>query len=336
MGLFNVVDPVTGVTLKQGDPIVAIMLQRRTGGYPDAVTGLAVRPHHPTGLFEPASLPIYGKMGDTGDVVPVKGQLSVKAFVEMAGASSWDQAFATATDFSGSGLAYPIDRLSAHLGQTKPVTEVLGISVVHRSSFEKMLSSRYSRTDKQADIDDLVAILSDLARKSAEGDSKATYDLISLQGLGCGSRRYDHSDGRAIELPPLAGVLQHREGGDWVSSDFSQWLTTEGPLRTNTSDRLDRETLDALWELQAFQEGLDAIGHLLLPNKSHGYSTNAVTAIDMAVLTIQRGADQIQELIEDDRDLRDADVERLRAKMMELDELKDRMAALLQQASPSP
>ena len=336
MGIFNMVDPVTGLTICRDDEVVAIMIQRRTGGYPDALTALASAPLKPTDIFEPASLPVFGKMGSYGDIKPDPGQASSELFQKMVGCKSWDQAFERATDFQKGGMEYPIDKLSSLMGQKEPVKEILGIAVFHRSTWDKVVSMRWSRTERAADVDTVLAILDDLEAQSAKKtDDLATIRLISLRDLRLGPRPYTFPDGREFEIPRVASALQSAEGGSTVSSDFSRWLTTFGPLGKSEARRPDRSVIEGLWDLQAFEQGLDVIGRVLMPAKSHGQYTNSLDVIETGLLSIQRAGEQIIERAEDDHELDDDEIERLKDQIARIDEIKERIEVALSKASPS-
>lgn len=335
MGMHNVVDPVTGLSLRSGEEIVAIMIQRRVGGYPDAVTAIAKTPLDPTDLFEPASLPIHGKIGSYGEPVPHKGQLSVELFREMAGADTWKAAFERATDFND-GLSYPIRRIAAAFGQTEPTKEILGVAVFHRSTWDKVIEMRWSRTGKKEDVDAFLAIDADLGRRIASGEDRdrSLMHQISLRGLNRGPVEHEFPDGSEVRIPKIAGILGVGEGGRAVSREFGEWLTDHGLMDRKASP--DRGVLEGLWDLVAFQEGLDRLGRLLLPSMSHGQNLNALDAIDGAMLAIDNAGEQIHRMADDDHELRDAEVERLRTQIDRLDDLRTKLEEALRTSAPRP
>lgn len=335
MGMFNVVDPVTGIAMKSGEEIVAVMIQRRVGGYPDAVTAIAHTPHAPTDLFEPASLPVFGKMDSMGDLVPHKGQLSVDLFQEMASAQTWKTAFERATDFND-GLSFPIRRISALMGQTEPVKEILGVAIFHRATWERLVELRWSRTGKKDDVDAFFAMDADLERKFKAGDDRdrALMGMISLRGLDRGPYDYEFPDGSKVRAPKIAGILGVGEGGRAISRDFGEWLRDHGLMDRDSAP--DRKLLEGLWDLVAFQEGLDRLGRLLVPSKSHGQNLNAIDAIDGAMLTIENAGGQIARMVDDDGELNERQAERLQAQIDRLDDLKAKLEEALRTSAPSP
>lgn len=337
MGSFMVNDGVTGLAIDRDEDVVGIVIQRRTGGYPDALTALAVGPLGPTDLFEPASLPIFGKMGDMGEIVPEQGQISAAIFSAMVGKEKFEDALAFATDFRDGGMAYPIDRISALMGQAEPVKEILGLAVFTRSTWDKVVSMRWARCERDEDVDTVMAIADDLARRSADKDDWATVQLISLRDLRLGrGRPYTFSDGRQVEVPIVASALESQEGGSPASSDFARWLTSAGPLGKQSRDKPNREIVEGLWELVAFEQGLDVIGRTLGPAKKHGQHVNHLDTIDAGLLAIENAGAQIIARAEDDRELRDSEVERLQAQLASMDEIRERLEMALTKAAPRP
>lgn len=337
MGSFMVNDGVTGLAIDRHEEVVGLMVERRTGGYPDALTALAVGPLKPTDIFEPASLPIFGKMGDMGEIVPHAGQLAASIFTSMVGLPKFDDAFALATNFRDGGMAYPIDRISAIMGQKEPVKEILGLAVFARSSWDKIVSMRWARSERDEDVNTVMAIGDDLARRSSEKDDLATMQLILLRDLRLGrGRPYSFSDGRQTEIPMVASVLEHQEGGSPVSGNFSRWLTTAGPLGKQSRDKPAREIVEGFWELLAFEQGLDVIGRTLGPSKKHGQHVNHLDTIDAGLLAIENAGAQIIARAEDDRELRDGEVERLQAQLASMDEIRERLEMALTRAAPRP
>ena len=336
MGSFMVNDGVTGLAIDRNEEVVGLMVERRTGGYPDALTALAVGPLMPTDMFEPASLPIFGKMGDMGEIVPHAGQVAASLFTSMVGLPKFEDAFALATNFRDGGMAYPIDHISAIMGQKEPVKEILGLAVFARSSWDKIVSMRWARGERDDDVDTVMAIADDLAHRASRKDDLATMQLILLRDLKFGGRPYSFSDGRQTEIPMVASVLAHQEGGSPVSGNFSRWLTTAGPLGKQTRDKPAREIVEGLWELLAFEQGLDVIGRTLGPSKKHGQHVNHLDTIDAGLLAIENAGAQIIARAEDDRELRDGEVERLQAQLASMDEIRERLEMALTRAAPRP
>lgn len=335
MGMHNVVDPVTGLSIRSGEEIVAIMIQRRVGGYPDAVKAIAKTPLGPTDMFEPASLPVFGRMGSYGDVVPHGEQLSAALFQEMASAKTWETAFERATDFND-GLSYPIRRIDAAFGQTEPTKEVLGVAILHRTTWDKVVEMRWSPTGKTEDVEAFLAIDGDLTRRLDAGDDRdrARFEQILLRGLNRGPSDHAMLDGSKVRVPRLAGVLGIDEGGRPLSHDFGRWLTDHGLMDIDAAP--DRRVLEGLWDLVAFQQGLDMLGRMVLPSKSHGQNTNALQAIEGAMLAIDNAAGQIHAMADDDHELRDTEVERLQAQIDRLDDLKSKLEDALRTSAPRP
>ena len=133
----------------------------------------------------------------------------------------------------------------------------------------------------------------------------------------------------------VAGVLEHQECGSPVSGNFARWLTTAGPLG-KTRDKPDRAIVEGLWDLLAFEQGLDVIGRTLGPSKKHGQRVNHLDAIEAGLLAIENAGAQIIARAEDDRELRDGEVERLQAQLASMDEIRERLEMALTRAAPRP
>ncbi len=75
MGSFVCVDTVTGLTMRGDVEVVALVIGRRTGGYPDAEKAAATRQTGAAETFGPASLPIRGRIGTTGSSCHIPDRL---------------------------------------------------------------------------------------------------------------------------------------------------------------------------------------------------------------------------------------------------------------------
>ena len=93
---FHVADAVTGRTLREGAPVVAFLVQSQHDTYPlqDAPNRAATRP---SGYFALASLPIFGRAADCGQIeVYDEKQLGVRLALLMTGTESWQALMDTA------------------------------------------------------------------------------------------------------------------------------------------------------------------------------------------------------------------------------------------------
>lgn len=330
MGSFYLADAVTGLNLTSDMPVVGIVIQRRLGGYPDAQAALTKAPIEPTDIFEPASLPIFGKANFEGGMTPNPRQYAVDLFCEMAGEKDWEKAFGKASDFSEGGLSFPLPRMARVLGKSEPDKEILGLMVVHKSTWDAVCAARYGKNTMKKDIETMKKVEADFQSraKGPDKDDRLWFDGISYMGLKYSTHRF--VDGSELRMPPVAAMFHHLEGGSKVSSHLTEWMSDHGPLKRIDDLTLPTDLLKGLWELDAFQDGMRSLSKVLAPSVAAGQHSNAARLLESTFSTIETGADHLMlEAEENGYDQDDESVKRIAALLDKMEALRERLAERL-------
>ncbi len=228
MGSFRCADVATGLSLGRGDDAVCLVIARRRGGYPDPEKAAATRTHGATDMFEPASMPIRGRVGDHGGFVPAKGQESVKVACNMSGTRDWNDFQERAFDFRGDGIPFGKGMQGA-----PPARMILGTAFLSAATW-KGLTEPYPSQDRQAEVAAVLSALGQLAtldaRSRAQGiGTEAAQELKNLVLRNFGLLRLRssiHVDAEDVthHMPPLARCLDRTEGGAAFCREFAHWM----------------------------------------------------------------------------------------------------------------
>lgn len=284
-----VADAVTGLTLDSGREVVAVLLAERRNGYP-YVRDAAHAPLRATALFEPVSLPVRGRVGDSGRFRPDPGQVSEELALAMTGSSSWreleDGALAKGCRIDGGQGSWPDD--------AAPVDQVLGVAFFDHVTWSAL--HRHRGRDRVRDIDETIyawrkADATEVTTRLVDGGS--LLDLVEV------AWDYVGEDGKSRRLPPLAGCLAYQEGGRTFGSDFANWFSR----RSGVMGRMGRPevatpVLSGLWEVGEAVHGLRALGRVLSPSPAlsdvPNHSSVAVLALGTLDIATRMLADRAE------------------------------------------
>ena len=294
MGLTAPADALTGMTIREGEEVVALVLARRTGGYPDAEKHAAAPSIGPSHLFQAASLPIRGVAGGYNDLVPHPGQASVQFACEMAEAADWEKFAATALDFR-TGAALKTYRPALPMfGGDDPEPKVLGLAVFSAATWEHLTGTIYGDHSPA----EAAAVVLDAMRDAAAGLADRTieydprrYDLLNLR---YGSD-YTFLDGRTGTLPTLSRCFGG-EGHFEFAPCFTGFMCgPRGGLnpRSRPGGELHpdlREILLGLAETWTAGYALRYANRPLLPSAAGGQYVNAREVAGAAMLSLGQAA----------------------------------------------
>ena len=331
MGLTAAADALTGMTLRQGEEAVALVVARRTGGYPDGEKHAAAAAVGPCHLFEAASLPIRGVVGDYNDIVPHADQAAVRFACDMAGAADWATFQGTALDFR-TGAALKTYRPALPMfGGDDPEPKVLGLAVFSAATWEHLTATTYgSHSPAEAAAAVLEAMrdaAAGLADRTIEYDPRR-YDLLNLR---TGSD-YTFLDGRTETMPTLSRCF-----GGGGHFEFAPCFTgfmcgPRGGLnpRSRPGGELHpdiEETLLGLAETWAAGYALRYANRPLLPSAAGGQHVNAREVAGAAMLGLGQAAAALDYQIREYDSEKAAD--KLRLLLEQVDALRESIAARL-------
>lgn len=302
MGMSSLSDAVTGQTFQKGEKIVAIVIARRKGGYPDAVKAAAKPGIRPDDLFVPMSLPIRAKAGDYGDIVPTKKQLAVDVLCRMTGMENWKQFSEKALDFLDGGVVLERPFMGG-AGET----EILGIAAYKENTWNALIEGYWRCDERAGDIALVKAAMLDAADAPREGKLPVG-EASAMLGLQIGHVYTFSASTERTEMPPLAHALTEMEavgslGRPLVSylhydSGELHWdLGEKGSAKAN--HRFLDELLGALWENQAFHYGLYAHNRYLMPSISAGLSKNDLHVAQLSMSVIEDAMERAADVAED-------------------------------------
>lgn len=282
MGLSNTTDSLTGLSIRRGAPVVAIVIGRVKGGYPDAFEAGARPGIYPNHLFRALSLPFRARAGDYSDIVPEKGQLPVQILCDMTKTSGWEEFSKLAFDWD-KGIA--VERPLRGFERPDPPKEILGTFVVAEATWMALMDGYPKRDDRSGDVALVkAAILDAVDRQQAKYDFG---DADQILRLSC--HRYCFAgDQVPTDMPRLAQALTELDGYWSIDRDLRSHLVYDsGRLSRDLVDlgreRVDLDTLESLlgslWDYQACMYALDVNNRYLMPSSSGGqYLNHAETA----------------------------------------------------------
>lgn len=339
MGLTSPTDALTGLALRSGEPVVALVLDRRTGGYPDAQKAAAHAPIDVTHIFEAASLPIRGVAGDYNDIEPSPGQASVRFALEMTGSADWREFGETALDFRR-GAAIRTFR-PAVFGGDDPEPRILGLAVFSESSWRHLIDQAAFAGNPEDDAAALLEILRD-AREGLSSGREFDPRWMNLFDLRTSSS-YEFSDGRVVEVPKLARCLEG-SGAFTFAPDFASFLTgPKGavgmPRRSDAGEPAGlEETLAGLAETQAVGTALRYLKRQLLPSASGGQYRNHREIFETSLLAVGQASASMLDKVADYADDKAGD--QLQALLERMDamraDISDKLAELRHDPGTGP
>ena len=331
MGSFSCADVATGLPLGRDEGAVCLVIARRRGGYPDPEKAAASRTIAATDMFEPASLPIRGRVGDYGDFVPSRGQDAVEAACGMAGLRTWKEFEAIAFDFRGEGV--PLGK--GYLG-SPPERRVLGTAYVSAATWTQLVKP-YPSQDREADVDAVLSALEVLASLDARSREPGldvdgvqelrikvfqNYGLLRLQG----SVHVD-ADDVGHDMPPLARCLDGSEGGSTFCREFAHWMGDASGMMGFDKDRRivvpSRRLLGEFWDVQQAMTRMRHLNLTLRPSPLA--SGDAALVGGFACDTVERSLsavlDRAEEFNDDEGFAKAADL------LARIDGMRERIAA---------
>lgn len=331
MGSTAPADALTGMALRAGEEVVALVLARRTGGYPDGEKHAAAPAVGPCHLFEAASLPIRGVAGGYNDIVPHPGQAAVRFACEMAGAADWGEFSGTALDFRTGAALKTYNPPIPMFGGDDPEPKVLGLAVFSAATWEHLTGTTYgSHSPTEA-----AAAVLEAMRDAAAGMADRTieydpgrYDLLNLSK----GSDYTFLDGRTARLPTLSRCF-----GGGGHFEFAPCFTgfmcgPRGGLnpRSRPGGELHpdlEEILLGLAETWAAGYALRYANRPLLPSAAGGQHVNAREVAGAAMLGLGQAAAALDHRIREYDSEKAAD--QLRLLLGQMDALRESIAARL-------
>jgi hypothetical protein len=273
-------DAATGQSIKPDEEIVALVVDRRTGGYPDAATHAAVPGIKPTSLFESLSLPVQGTYDGFGLVKPRRGDLGAELMLDLAGQPDWQSFHDKAFGVRG-GIVVN--------GNEDREPRVLGLAIYRKATWD-LLADLSGEKDRKGDVAKVLALMDLVRTQNASGNVNLAFRNANLLLLN--QSAFAHDDGRREDLPRLGRALAHVGEGSLMGHDAVERLTRDGgPLGYDLMDRKadDRVAgiLGALWNLQAVDEGLYLLGKPYLPSALVGGFDNAGQVFDLGLTMLE-------------------------------------------------
>ena len=349
MGQSQLADALTGLVIPKGERVVALLVERRRGGYPDATTHAAIAPLSPSQSFEPVSLPVHAVAGAYGDIEPGRNDLGAKLVLHLANKATWTDLSEAAFGVDGSVIlgeaAHGIQKaIWTNPGDREPRT--LGLVAFHASSWDRIVFLGTRGRGGKGDVDTVLGAIEAARTATAASDHDLAAMNYGLTHLGA-SVAYARDPGEpgktvTVPMPDLARALSKREGGDLLSSVSTRWLERTrllGPriLDAAPDPRL-RVLLESVRNLQAAERGMDLLCKTWQPSYGAGQHDNALEVAEAAIGSLSRAAGQSLDRIEEGTDERA--LPRLEAMLARLDEVRaalgERVEAARADTSPAP
>jgi hypothetical protein len=266
-------DFVTGLSLPSGSPVVALVLSRKVGGYPDATTAAARPGLHPSQIFEPVSLPIRGKYSEGGRVAVDESQIGVKLCCKMVGAKDWSEFQETALNWER-GAVMRRDTKPTRSNSVMEDTEIFGLALMHTITWDRLMSMDPDRVSKDVDLKILKVALLDAAERATDlGDAGGgllrAIDLLRLSS----NKAWRLDSGTELALPSMAGCLAQngpigKRFSDWLIGPTGQMGIRNAEIIANDEGGWIQDFLSGLWDLIEIQKILSHINRIFIPSVS--------------------------------------------------------------------
>lgn len=296
MGSFYVADFVTGDTIAEGDEVVAFLV-RHAIGYPFD-KNMSQPSLRPADRWKLESLPIRGKYGDYGRIVPDdKQSVGIQLACFMTGCAQWDELCDKALD--GDGV--DVRTMSFMPKEPNTVRRHYGLAVMHQSTAEALLTLNQG-LPMEEELGAALAVY-DLRSKteallhSIEASEPPDLDRVgrlqqmvfSLDGV-CGlvgDRMYMDEQQAFHEAPSLMHSFESMYGEDFRLALMRSRLTRNRPDDKgipNQTPAKDRPKLVALlegaWLAQRLYWGLTAICREISPSIRSGQWHNETALLE--------------------------------------------------------
>jgi hypothetical protein len=300
MGSFYVTDITSGRTLTGNEPVVGFLVSWRGSRYP-----LDQNPNesiiYPGARFELASLPMHGTYYDYGRmVVADEHQIGVKLALAMTQCKTWE-------DLMRRSLQ--VDEGVEVAGEKR----VYGLALMHRDSFDHLVSSGGSRSagtpdlvsQKAADVAQMELLgkayfarraelkaFSEASKESSEFFDKVCQveslgRLLGLNGDWAEDCIADPSGGDALKVPPVASYFASGQGAGRAADELKGILRAVGlwnlgHVRSKSPESLEdvpryRDYVESVWETQRLMEAMYRNGLSFAPSMLAGQDTTVST-----------------------------------------------------------
>lgn len=337
MGLTSPTDALTGLSLRSGEPVVALVLARRTGGYPDAQHAAAHSPVEVTHLFQAVSLPIRGVAGDYNDFDPEPDQAALRFALSMTGAEDWESFKATALDFRTGAALATYDHHAELFGGDDPEAKVLGLAIFAEATWSHLVR----QAEFAGIVEDDVAVVLDAMRDArsamAAGEpfNPGWFDLLQLRK----GSPYTHSDGRRIDLPRFARCLGTSGAFEFAPAFVSFLGGSKGPLRlagkSDGSEPADlAETVAGVAQTHAVGIAMRYLNRQLVPSFAGGQYRNHREIFETSLEAVGQAAESMLAKVADDPD--NAAGDELQRLMGRMETMRSDLAARLAELRDEP
>lgn len=332
MGISNLADAVTGRYLKEGEEIVAMIIARAKGGYPDPVTCAALPIIGPSQLFKPISTPIRGVVGEYSDFTPHPEQASIAFLLSMTQSDSWEAFAKVAFDMNKGAsipeLNFPTDTRNE---------EVLGVWAVSTATWTELVKHNERRYERKKSIDTIMFCFRDAIKGIQSKDDDAWFQGDALIRLD--KRIYELADGTKIDLPPASSVMC----GGWNIQFDNAFRTHWGRHVAKIARALDpdkspatmeyiREMVGGVCDVMSVAQGLDLIQKPIMPSPSAGQYDNSRHVADISLSAIEEGICSLIKGIEE-WDM-ERDIEHVQGFLERLNELQEKLTTKFDAVKP--
>lgn len=305
MGLTSPTDALTGLALRSGEPVVAIVLARRAGGYPDAQQAAAHSPVEVTHLFQAASLPIRGFAGSYNDIEPEPEQAALRFALAMTGAEDWENFKATALDFQAGAALVTYDPNAELFGGDDSEPKILGLAIFSEATWSHLVRQAEFASIVEDDVAVVLDAMRDARASMAAGEeyNPGWFDLINLRK----GSPYTYNDGRVVELPRFASCLAGSGTFEFAPAFVSFLSGSKGPLRMPrtagpTEPKDLRETVAGLAETHAVGTAMRYLNRQIVPSFAGGQYRNHREVLETSLEAVAQAAVSMLDRIADDPD----------------------------------
>jgi hypothetical protein len=281
MYLSQSTDLVTGRIFLEKETVVAIAIIPNPDIDQPQLQGLdpATKPF---ALYQPISLPIFGKIGDYSAFTPNKGQLSVDLLLQFSGCKTWNSFETLALNYD-KGFEYGFETLKSK----RPV--IAGLSYFSLDNYAALCSQSRSEENREIAVTNFTRMIADAAkRRGIDPDDDDASSLLSW--MNWSSPEWTTLEGDKIVTPSIARLFENADGAARISGPLKSFISAHfAPLKNFKKGDVGcreqvMELFDGLYDYQALSEGLAKSNFIFAPSKTGTRGTpflHAETTLDL-------------------------------------------------------
>jgi hypothetical protein len=281
MQLSQSTDLTTGRIFLEKETVVAVVIIPNPEIEKPQLQGMEPT-EKPFALYQPISLPIFGKIGEFSSFIPTKGQLSLDLLLQFSGCKTWKS-------FENQALHYDKGFDYGFKTSKNKKSVVAGISYFSMDNYTSLCSQSRAEEDREGAVTNFTRMIADAAKRRSANPNDDNANSL-LRWLNWSSPEWTTAEGDNIATPSLARLFENSDGSTRICGPLKSFISSHfEPLKNfkkgDASCRnLVMELFDGLYDYQALSEGLASANFIFAPSKTGTRGTpflHAETTLDL-------------------------------------------------------